>query len=171
MAMSSKKRTWLWIIFGVLICLALGVIGLFAAGAYMVSRHVRTELVGRVSAQEELIRQRDRFAGQKPLIELTGDARDHQVIVHRNPESARTELQTMRVLVYDRHEGRLVHVDLPFWLLRLVPSGRIGNVSGRNSGFSFESSRLTVDDLERHGPGLILDLNDEEDAQVLIWTE
>jgi hypothetical protein len=39
-------------------------------------------------------------------------------------------LQTMRVLVYDAHAGRLVHVDLPFWLLRLVPSGRLGSVSG-----------------------------------------
>ena len=63
----------------------------------------------------------------------------------------------MRVLVYDAHEGRLVHVDLPFWLLRLVPSGRMSKVSGAGSEFSFESGHITVDDLERHGPGLILD--------------
>jgi len=62
-------------------------------------------------------------------------------------------------------------VDLPFWLLRLVPSGRLGNVSGSGSDFSFESGRITVDDLERHGPGLILDSKDSRNAQILIWTE
>ena len=74
----------------------------------------------------------------------------------------------MRVLVYDAHEGRLVHVDLPFWLLRLMPSGALGSFGG---DFSFDSGRLTVEDLERHGPGLVLDARDSRDAQVLIWTE
>jgi len=171
--MASKKRTWLWIIFGGLICVALCVIGLFAVGAYMVSKHVRTELVGRVSAQEEFVRQRDRFAGQQPLIEMKGDFNDQTVTVHRAADGTRKELTTMRVLVYDEHEGRLVHVDLPFWLLKLMPSGRIGNVGGANTNFSFESNRVTVDDLERHGPGLILDMHDNArgNGQVLIWTE
>jgi uncharacterized protein YneF (UPF0154 family) len=170
--MASTKRTWLWIIFGVVLCIALGVAGLVAGGVYMVSKHVRTELVGRISAQEQFVNQRDRFTGQKPLIEMSGEFGDHKVTVHRNGDGApKTELQTMRVLVYDAHEGRLVHVDLPFWLLRLVPSGRLGNVSGSGSDFSFESGRITVDDLERHGPGLILDAKDSRDAQILIWTE
>jgi hypothetical protein len=170
--MAPAKRTWLWIIFGVILCIALGVAGLVAGGVYMVSRHVRTELVGKISAEEEFGRQRDRFSGQQPLIEMNGNEFDHKVTVHRrNDGQPRTELQTMRVLVYDGHEGRLVHVDLPFWLLRLVPSGRLGNVSGSGSDFSFESGRITVDDLERHGPGLILDAKDSRDAQILIWTE
>jgi uncharacterized protein YneF (UPF0154 family) len=170
--MASTKRTWLWIIFGIVLCIALGVAGLVAGGVYMVSKHVRTELVGRISAEEQFVRQRDRFSGQKALIEMSGDVGDHRVTVHRNGDGAsKTELQSMRVLVYDAHEGRLVHVDLPFWLLRLVPSGRLGNVSGSGSDFSFESGRITVDDLERHGPGLILDAKDSRDAQILIWTE
>jgi hypothetical protein len=170
--MASTKRTWLWVIFGIVLCIALGVAGLVAGGVYMVSKHVRTELVGRISAEEQFVRQRDRFSGQQPLIEMSGEFDDHKVTVHRGGEAGpKTELQTMRVLVYDAHEGRLVHVDLPFWLLRLVPSGRLGNVSGSGSDFSFESGRITVDDLERHGPGLILDAKDSRNAQILIWTE
>jgi len=172
--MASTKRTWLWIIFGVIICIAIGVAALVAGGIYMVSKHVKTELVGRVSAEEQFVRQRDRFAGQRPLIEMHGEVGDQQVTVHRVDDGTRkgkVELQTMRVLVYDAHEGRLVHVDLPFWLLRLVPSGRLGNVSGSGSDFSFESGRITIDDLERHGPGLVLDAKDSRDAQILIWTE
>lgn len=170
--MASAKRTWLWIIFGVILFVALGVAALVAGGIYMVSKHVKTELVGRVSAEEQFVRQRDRFTGQQPLIEMRGEPGDQKVTVHRNGEAApKTDLQTMRVLVYDAHEGRLVHVDLPFWLLRLVPAGRLGNVSGSGSDFSFESGRITVDDLERHGPGLVLDAKDSRDAQILIWTE
>ena len=170
--MASTKRTWLWIIFGVFICMAIGVVALVGGGIYLVSKHVRTELVGRISAEEEFLRQRERFAGQTPLIEMHGDFRDRQVQVHPpagGPGTSR--LQTMRVLVYDGHEGRLVHVDLPFWLLRLMPLGRIGPVSGAGGGVSFDTGRLTVEDLERHGPGLVLDARDNRDAQILIWTE
>ena len=170
--MASNKRTWLWVIFGIVICIAVCGVALVAGTAYMVSKHVRTELVGKLSAEEQFVRQRERFAGQRPLIELHGDRSDRQVTVHRPGDGGRkSELQTMRVLVYDAHEGRIVHVDLPFWLLRLVPSGRIGNVSGGGSGFSFESHRLTVDDLERHGPGLVFDGREGGDEQILIWTE
>jgi hypothetical protein len=172
--MASTKKTWLWIIFGVIICIAIGVAALVGSGIYLVSKHVKSELVGRVTAEQEFARQRDRFAGQQPLIEMRGEVGDQQVTVHRAAESTgkgKVGLQTMRVLVYDAHEGRLVHVDLPFWLLRLVPSGRLGNVSGSGSDFSFESGRITIDDLERHGPGLVLDAKDSRNAQILIWTE
>lgn len=103
---------------------------------------------------------------------MTGDFGDRDVKVHRSAEASRkSDLQTMRVLVYDAHEGRIVHVDLPFWLLRFMPSARLGEVTGAGSGFSFESGHITVDDLERHGPGLVLDARDSRDAQILIWTE
>jgi hypothetical protein len=169
--MAATRRTWLWIIFGVIGFMALCLVALVGGGAYVVSKHVKTELVGRISAEEQFVRQRARFAGQQPLVEVEGaDTADMQARIHRQAEGApKVELQTMRVLVYDAHEGRLVHVDLPFWLLRLMPSGRLGSVSGN---FSFNSSdRITVDDLERHGPGLILGARDSRDAQVLIWTE
>jgi hypothetical protein len=170
--MASTKRTWLWVIFGVLICIAIAGVALVGGTAYMVSRHVKTELVGRISAEEQFGRQRERFAGQQPLIELRGDSRDQQATVHRPAEDAhRADLQAIRVLVYDEHQGRLVHVDLPFWLVRLMPRGRLGAVGGVNGGFSFDSDRITVDDLERHGPGLVLDFSDSRDAHVLIWTE
>jgi hypothetical protein len=169
--MASTRRTWLWIIFGVIGFMALCLVALVGGGAYVVSKHVKTELVGRISAEEQFVRQRARFAGQQPLVEVEdADSADVHARIHRQAEGApKVELQTMRVLVYDAHEGRLVHVDLPFWLLRLMPSGRLGSVSGN---FSFRSAdRITVDDLERHGPGLILDARDSRDAQVLIWTE
>ena len=169
--MASTKRTWLWIIFGVAICIAVAFVALVGGTVYMVSRHVKTELVGKNTAEQQFLQQRERFAGQQPLIELQGDIGDERPIIHQRSENARkVDLQSIRVLVYDSHDGRLVHIDVPFWLFRLMPSGR---VSSFGTSFNFESSRvrLTVDDLERYGPGLILDATDRRNAQVLIWTE
>jgi hypothetical protein len=169
--MASTKRTWLWIIFGIAVCLALAFVALVGGTVYMVSRHVKTELVGKNNAEEQFLQQRARFAGQQPLIELQGDPGDQRAIFHRRSENAgKADLQSIRVLVYDSHGGRLVHIDVPFWLLRVMPAGRVGSFG---TNFNFESSRvrLTVDDLVRYGPGLILDGTDSRDARVLIWTE
>jgi len=169
--MAAKKRTWLWIVFGIAICMALCVVALVAGGVYFVSQHVKTELVGRMTAEEQFQSRRKQFEGQQPLIELKrAETADVETRVHRSPESAPSvELKTLRVLVYDGHEGRLVHVELPFWLVRLMPPGSLNKTGG--SDFSFDSDHVTVGDIERHGPGLILDAKDTQGAQVLIWAE
>jgi hypothetical protein len=169
--MAATTRTWLWIIFGVIGFVAICLVALVAGGAYVVSRHVKTELVGKISAEEQFVRQRARFAGQLPLIDVQrADSDDVEAKVRRPAEDARrVELKTMRVLVYDSHDGRLVHIDLPFWLLRFMPPGSLNKTGG--SDFSFDSGHVTIDDIERHGPGLILDARDSRDAQILIWTE
>jgi hypothetical protein len=169
--MASTKRTWLWIIFGAVICIAVAFVALVGGTVYMVSRHIKTELVGKNTAEQQFLQQRERFAGQQPLVELRGDGGDQRPIIHRPPERARKgDLQFIRVLVYDSHDGRLIHVDVPFWLLRLMPPGRVGSF-GTNFNFQSNRVRLTVDDLERYGPGLIVDGTDSRNAQVLIWTE
>ena len=42
-----------------------------------------------------------------------------------------------------------------------------------DNGIDFDSDRvhLTLDDLERRGPGLLLDQTDRRGSQVLVWTE
>ena len=169
--MASTKRTWLWIIFGIAICIAVAFVSLVGGTVYMVSRHVKTELVGQSDAEQQFLKQRARFAGQQPLVEFRGDVANERPIVHQPPGGARkAELQYMRVLVYDPHAGRLIHIGLPFWLFRLMPSGRVGSF-GTNFDFNSNRARVTVDDLERRGPGLIVDATDSRSARVLIWTE
>ncbi len=80
------------------------------------------------------------------------------------------------MLVYDNHEGRLIHIDVPLWVVRLMPSNRDrsrrgGRMSFGGDSFDFESGNLTLDDVERHGPGLVVDGVDSRGAQVLVWAE
>jgi len=175
--MASKTPTWVWVLLGIVGFFVLAGVGLVAGGVLMVRSHVHTELAEKQTAEQEFARERTRFAGQQPLIELRKNVNDDEkVVVHRPPESAerRTDLQRIRVLVYDNREGRLIHIDVPLWLMRLMPNrgnSRRGRVSFGNDNFDFDSSNLTLDDVERHGPGLVMDGIDSRGAQILVWAE
>ena len=113
---------------------------------------------------------RARFAGQRPLIEL---AHGDEPIVHREMMKAEAEqrLESIRVLAYDRRAGKLVRVSIPFWLLRVVPSHHFSFLNDNGIEIDSDRIRLTIEDVERRGPGLLLDTRDRHGSQVLIWTE
>jgi hypothetical protein len=178
--MASKTPTWVWVILGIVGFCVLAVAVLIGGSIVMVRRHVHTEFAEKQTADEEFARQRARFAGQQPLVELRKAVNDDdKMVIHRPPESAprRTDLQTIRVLVYDSREGRLIHIDVPLWLMRMMPAsnggtrGRRMTLRGNNLDFDFDSGNLTLEDVERHGPGLVVDGVDSRGAQVLVWAE
>jgi len=176
--MASKTPTWVWVVFGILGFFVLLCIAVVGGGIVMFRQHVHTEAVPKQAAVQEFERQRTRFAGQQPLIQVAkAEDNDSKVVVHRPPGTAarHPNLQAIRVLSYDERNGRMLNVDVPIWLARWAlrnrgESGR-GHVTFGNSSVEFESGDLTFEDIERHGPGLILDAVDTRGAQVLVWAE
>jgi hypothetical protein len=169
MADTKTRRTWISIVVAILIIIVMGGIVLIGSAAYYIRRHITTQFVEDKVAATEFESARARFAGQQPLIELRGE---HDAVVHRRTASSSTELQTLRVLAFDAREGKLVRVSVPFWLLRLMPAKRLG--LGHEQGIDFDTERvhLTVEDLERAGPGLVLEGTDPRGGgRVLVWTE
>jgi hypothetical protein len=83
----------------------------------------------------------------------------------------RQKLESLRVLAYDRHAGKLVRVSIPFWLLRMAPSKNLSFLNDNGIDVDSDRVRLTVDDLERRGPGLLIDSQDRRGSLVLVWTE
>jgi hypothetical protein len=147
------------------------IVGMLAAvvvggTAFFIYRHIRTEFTPAENAASEFARTRARFAGQSPLIEMRRD----EPVLHRDATAPRRELRALHALVYDQHAQKLVHIDVPIWLLRLVPSDKAIHISDLDA-FDDERARLTLEDLERHGPGLVLDVTDRREGPVLIWTE
>ena len=63
----------------------------------------------------------------------------------------------------------MVRVNIPFWMLRLKLRNSSINIGGRN--LEMEDLRITVEDLERFGPTLILDQDDRRGAHVLVWSQ
>ena len=171
--MDKRTKTWISVIIGLLIVVVM--LGAAAIGgtAYLVYSHVRQSPVEDAQAGDRFAQMRQRLSGQSALIEID----DHEdVVVHRSPRAeaapSDTRLRTLNAMVYDPRERRIVEVDIPFWLLRMMPSGgRFSFLDDRGITFDSERTRLTVEDLEAHGAGLILDHRDRRGAQVLVWTE
>lgn len=162
----KTRRPWIAIAVGILIGVVLLAVLAVGSGVYWMSRHVRSQEVALSTAEEAFARERTRFAGQEPLVVLE----DNRAVVRETPPGgARTPVGALHILAYDESEGRLVHVDVPGWLLRLLP-GR--NISIDDiEGVSVIRDRLTIADLERHGPGLVLDTTTRDGSRVLVWTE
>lgn len=171
--MDKRTKTWLSIVVAVLIVVVMLGVAAIGGTAYFVFSHFRQAPVEEAQAGDRFTQMRQQLSSRKPLIEI--DDRDDVVIHRADPDAAVTSqsrLKTLRAMVYDAREGRIVDVDIPFWLLRMMPSGgRFSFLNDNGINFDSERTRLTVDDLERHGAGLILDHRDRRGSQVLVWTE
>jgi hypothetical protein len=170
--MAQKKiPTWAAVLIAGVIIVGMLAVAAVGGAAFFIYRHVSTTFTGQEGASVEFTNTRARFAGQLPLIEMSvGDA---EPVLHRErmgPASGQ-RIDALRVLAYDRHARKLVRITIPFWLLRLLPSNHFAFLD--DSGIEIDSDRvrLTLDDLERHGPGLVLDTLDRRGSQVLVWTE
>ena len=161
--MANTRKTWIYILVAVFVIAGLGGIGLVAGSAYWISRHVSSQLTSTESAEAELDRVRARFAGQQPLVEFSGDS--DNPTVRRLPRPAeRTQsgdMQALHARIFDPEDGKIVRADIPFWLIRL----------GQSFSFMPNMGSVTLEDLERHGPGLIVNGRSDEGQQVLVWID
>jgi hypothetical protein len=167
----STRKTWISILIAAVIVAGVLAIAVVGGTAYFFSRHITTQFTPPENAEQQFAEARARFAGQQPLIEIR---RDDEPVLHKGviPKSgSATKLESLRVLAYDTRGHKLVRVSIPFWLLRMAPSKNLSFLNDNGIDFDSERVRLTLDDLERRGPGLILDQADRRGSQVLVWTE
>ena len=110
---------------------------------------------------------RRRFAGQDTVLEIV----DGDVARVRRPPPATPPprpLERLNILTWNADEGALTTVTLPFWLLRMkagpidISSHVVVDVHGVD---------LTVAQVERYGPALLVDHQTGRGARLLIWTE
>jgi hypothetical protein len=163
--MPGRKRTWLAIAAAAAVVLGSIAIISVATGAYIIYTHTAAQFIDAAAGDAQIAGQRAQFAGQEPLIELRGVDNPQ---VHRHPEAPRREVATLHVLSYDPRARKLVRVDIPGWLLRVVSAHgaiRLANLEM----FNDDRDRVTLEDLERHGPGLIVEAQGR--SHVLVWTE
>ena len=165
--MSGKK--WIPIVIGVILLIVVAGIALVGSVAYMVSQRVHVDQMSAKSGLAEFEQIRAKFAGQKPYIDL-GPDEDSPTINHDLEKNHRTPLSTIHLRVFVPRERRLVSVDLPFWMMRMMGDKPI-HFRASEGGFGGLSLSVNAADLERRGPGLILDQGRPGREQVIIWTE
>jgi hypothetical protein len=166
--MAGKIKTWIWVVVSILVICILGVVAVAGMGYYFVTRHFDTKVTSPASASVEFEQIKLQFTGQKPLIEL--DERGH--FLRANPDRpGRADMRRpdqLYVLAFDPDDERIVKVTIPFWLLRFKPRGTIDFNGGR---LELEDLKLTVEDLERFGPTLIVDHKSSGGERVLVWSQ
>ncbi len=163
----KKKRTWLWIVLGILAFFIVTGLGMAAFTFYWLGNHMEFVETPAPEAVKSFDEVRAKFPGQRPLLEFKDG--EPQGLNNDRPAAAEGQLTTLHVMAFDDDEGRLVRVDVPFWLLRLK-SGPIA-FGSYASGFDDRKVKLRVEDIERRGPGIVLDLVERNEGRVLIWAE
>ena len=165
--MAGKIKPWVWIVVGIVVFGILGVIAMAAAGLWFVKSHVNVQSTTTAVASADFQTIRARFPNQKPLIEL--DERGNFLHANTDRPAGTQRPQTLTILAFDSNDEKVVRVELPFWLLRLKGGGSRFDVGGGNVDLA--KLRLTVEDLEKFGPTLILDQKDSNGSRVLIWSQ
>jgi hypothetical protein len=167
--MAVKVKTWVWIIVSIVVVGVLFVIAMAGAGLYFFSQNISARNVSATTAASEFDAVRAQFTGQKALIELDERGNFLRSNTDRPAPANAKSPEKLYVLAFDPDDGSLVRVTIPFWLLRLKSRGATIDFGDRS--MELEDLKLTVEDLERFGPTLVLDqLNDGGD-RVLVWSQ
>lgn len=172
------KKTWISIVVaGVIIVFMLGV-AVIGTSVFFLYRHVNTQFVPSDTASAEFARIRDGFQGQAPMIEIASDevfdadneARPRiHAIVHRE-RVAPGPIHGLHILAYDARATKLVRADVPRWLLELT------SVHGQLRFANLDvlpgsGERVTLEDFDRRGPGLVMNVRRIRGTELVVWTD
>ena len=167
--MAGKVKTWVWVVVGLFAVGLLFLVAVGAAGYFFVRQTIDAQKVTGAAAAAEFDSVRAKFATQRALIELDEDGDLVRANTDRKPPANAPRPETLIVMAHDPDDGGLVRVRVPFWLLRMKPDS--GKINFGGSSMNLEDLKLTVADLERWGPSLILDQRSRGGDRVLVWTE
>ena len=156
-----QRKTWISIVVAVLAISGLAIVALVGGSVYWIATHVDHEVTSSPDAATEFARERQRFATEQPVLEVSAG---ESPTIRRTPGSARRStgpMQTLHARFYDPEAGELTRADVPFWLIRAVNS----------LSFLPEMGSLTLEEIEKHGPGLLVNGTGKTGEQILIWVD
>ena len=167
--MAGKVKTWVWIIVGIAVVCVLGVIAIAGIGFYFISQRVESKTATPTAAAAEFDAIKAGFPGRTPLIEL--DQRGRFLRAHTDRPTAPLGVvpNDLHLLAFDRSDGRIVRFRIPFWMLRMQAKNATIDLNGNR--MDLEDLRLTVEDLERYGPSVIVDHLAPDGDRVLVWSK
>jgi hypothetical protein len=182
MAEQNRGKRWPigWVVAAISVTAVVAAIGL---AVMLFSRYVQDEDADAPAAARAFQRARAQFTGQAPLLELRGA---QPPLFHRRPSAAAARpIVAVRGIIYDASDESLRRFAIPIGVVRLLTIG--GRSQLMDFGTLGNEAGLTLADLERHGPGLVVDVGGAsivplavsdalmgtmtKDSQVLIWTE
>ena len=165
----ASRKTWVWVVVGVLSVCVVALIAVAGAGVYFVSRHIRSEHVTNADAIRAFDAIKASFPDQRPLYELDDAQHPRAVRPLNNLPAGTVKPESLWVLAWDPDDERLVKVSLPFWVLSV--GRKKMDIAGAGREFDLERLNLEPRELERIGPALLFDFRERDGARVLLWTQ
>lgn len=164
----GDKRTWLWVVLGILAVLTVGCFAVVGTGIFVVSRTLQISSGEEPDADRAFEEVRARFTGQEPLVRMDGERQvDAGALQKRIADYSGPLPKAVHVLAWNHQDKKLVRFSMPFWLLRM---GGSGGGTLRIDDFDFDRINIDPADLERAGPALVLEHADRR-TRVVVWTE
>lgn len=164
----AKRPLWMPIAAGVLVLLAFVAIGVGWVASSWVGDHVTSTDAPADTAAQAFAEVRARFPGQGPRLQLDEHGRPRVAEDAARPVRAGS-LESLHVLAWFPKRQRLTRAEIPFWLLRMK-SGPI-TFGAYVTGMDDHGVRLDPSDIERLGPGLLLDADTPDGQHVLVWAQ
>jgi hypothetical protein len=147
-----------------------------AAGAviWSVCQHRQSASVSVPEAEAEFAKIRSRFSRQSALIDM--DTR--QPSTGFTAGAAAMPLRTFHTVIFDTRGGnRLVRMSVPYWLARRYAHhdgafAWLGELTFLDdTEFDPEPVYLSLNQLERRGPGLVVDYRHPSGGQFISWVD
>jgi len=158
-------RRWVKASLVVVAAFVVGFLVLAGIGAFFVLRHLDTRQATETDTLKVVESIRKTYEGRPPLVEIinpqAGDVRINRLV---SPSGRRPT--TFHVLSWKAEEGEWFRTEAPIWLLRFSAL----NVLSR-FGIAPAKYRLTVQDILRYGPGIVVDYGHPGTDHVLLWVD
>jgi len=152
----------------------LAILGVAGAGFWFVVTHRYAVAVSPQAAEIEFSQLRARFANQQPLL----DMRRREVAEISGGSQGVSALRSFHTVVFDtRGSQRIVRMTVPYWLAsRFAGHDRVFRWLGQltfldDTEFDPEPIYLSVTQLERRGPGLVVYYRHPDGGQFISWVE
>ena len=166
----KSRQGCIWIGLGVAILVCVvggGLLGGLAWAAYQ-SFSFKADFIPPDAAEREFEQARAKFAGQHPLIEVGEDGAAR--VVPRTAPGGSADVASIHVLVYSPTSGSShASRSRSGWCASRRRAARIR--FDNNDVKELHGVRITIGDIERAGPGLLLDHQRDDGSRVLIWSD
>lgn len=158
-------RTWVKATLGGVALVAVALAALGTTAAYFVLRHMEKRAGSEVEAVQEMDGLKARFGTRPPLVEIV-DPQRADIRINRPVEASASRVDTVHVVAWKSDTGELSRTEFPLWLMRFSTL----NIASQ-LGIAPEKFRLTVGDVERYGPGIVVDYASQGTSRVLVWVD
>jgi hypothetical protein len=158
-------RTWVKVTLSVAALVVAAFVALAGTSAYFVLRHMEKRASGEPEAVKAVDAVKARFGARPPLLEII-DARRADIRINRPVDASPTPVDTVHVINWKSDTGELSTADLPLWLMRFSSVNLLSQLGVAPAKF-----RLTVNDVERYGPGIVVDYGAPGAFRVLVWVD